>query len=138
MGHPRSGTVPGSSSGAVPGPPTRQYPSSDPFSHPHLCRKTQFIDATTSADDVAVPKPAPEIFRSAMEAGGVDPSRAIAVGDSVWDIQAARAAGIGCLAVESGGSSQHELAEAGALHVYRDVGEILDQLLVGPLRSLLR
>ena len=48
-----------------------------------------------------------------MEVGDIDPERCLAVGDSVWDVQAARAAGIGCVAVESGGFSAHELARGG-------------------------
>ena len=95
------------------------------------------IDATTSADDVASSKPDPEVFLRAMAAGAVDPDRALALGDSIWDVQAARAAGIGCIAVETGGFSQHELAEAGAIRVYRDVEEVLDQLRTGPIVNLL-
>jgi phosphoglycolate phosphatase-like HAD superfamily hydrolase len=57
--------------------------------------------------------------------------------DSVWDVQAARAAGIACITVESGGFSRHELSEAGSPYVYRDIGEILDQLHTGPLAYLL-
>ena len=49
----------------------------------------------------------------------------------------ARAAGVGCIAVESGGYSEHELAEAGALHVYRDVLEIQNQFHTSPLAALL-
>jgi HAD superfamily hydrolase (TIGR01509 family) len=94
------------------------------------------IDAQTTADDIEASKPDPEVFRSAMKAGSIDPSLALAIGDSVWDVQAARAAGIGCVAVETGGFSQHELSEAGALHVYRDVKEIVDQFLTSPLATL--
>lgn len=95
------------------------------------------IDAHTTADDVERSKPDPEVFRVALEAGPIDPARAMVVGDSVWDIEAARAAGLGCVAVESGGFSQHELAEAGALHVYHDAQEMLDQLQTGPLSQLM-
>ncbi|HEX4218603.1 MAG TPA: HAD family hydrolase [Acidimicrobiales bacterium] len=94
------------------------------------------IDATTTADDVTSSKPDPEVFLRAMELGSIDPERALAVGDSIWDIKAARAAGIGCLAVETGGFSQHELTESGAVRVYRDVQEVLDQFQTGPLRTL--
>jgi HAD superfamily hydrolase (TIGR01509 family) len=94
------------------------------------------IDGQTTADEVESSKPSPEVFVKAMEAFGVDPGRALAVGDSVWDVQAARAAGIGCVAVESGGFSQHELSEAGARAVYRDVKELLDQFLTSPLGLL--
>ncbi|MCU1489256.1 MAG: putative hydrolase [Acidimicrobiaceae bacterium] len=94
------------------------------------------IDASTTADDVESSKPAPDVFVAAMEAAGIEPSQAVAVGDSVWDIRAARAAGIGCLAVETGGFSQHELNEEGALHVYRDVNELLNQLATSPIALL--
>jgi HAD superfamily hydrolase (TIGR01509 family) len=94
------------------------------------------IDAATSADDVKASKPSPEVFVTAMAAGAIDPKRAIAVGDSIWDVQAARAAGIGCIALESGGFSQHELSEEGALFVYRDAKELLDQLRTSPLGLL--
>jgi HAD superfamily hydrolase (TIGR01509 family) len=95
------------------------------------------IDAQTTADDIEESKPAPEVFLTAMKTASVDPEWAVAVGDSVWDVQAARAAGIGCVAVESGGFSEHELSEAGALHVYRDVKELLDQLRTSPIANLL-
>jgi phosphoglycolate phosphatase-like HAD superfamily hydrolase len=78
------------------------------------------------------------VFLTAMAAHSIDPRRALAVGDSIWDIQAARAAGIGCVAVETGGFSQHELGEEGALRVYRDVQELLDQFLTSPLAMLMR
>ena len=95
------------------------------------------IDGQTSADDVERSKPDAEIFTTAMRRFSIDARHALAVGDSIWDVQAARAAGIGCLTVESGGFSQHELSEAGALHVYRDVHEILDQLRTSPIARLL-
>ena len=94
------------------------------------------IDGQTSADDVHSSKPDPEVFVSAMKRFSIDPRRTLAVGDSVWDVRAARAAGIGCIAVESGGFSQHELSEAGSLHVYRDVGEMTDQFQTSPLAQL--
>ncbi len=96
------------------------------------------IDSQTTANDVDVSKPDPQVFLTAMKAASIDPDRAVAVGDSIWDIQAARAAGLGCIAVETGGFSQHELSEAGALHVYRDVQEMHDQFLTSPVAALLR
>lgn len=95
------------------------------------------IDAATTADDADRSKPAPDIFLAAMERAGVDPRRAVVVGDSIWDIQAARSAGLACVAVETGGFSQHELSEEGARHVYRDVEELLQQFVTSPLASLL-
>lgn len=98
---------------------------------------TDAITTQTTADDIDEPKPDPEVFVKAMEAGGIDPRRALAVGDSIWDVKAARAAGIACIAVESGGYSEHELSEDGALHVYSDVEELHDQFFTSPLALLL-
>lgn len=95
------------------------------------------IDGQTTSDDVEKSKPSPEVFEAAMKTFAIDPRHALAVGDSIWDVRAARAAGLGCLSVESGGFSRHELSEAGSRHVYRDVAEILDQLHTGPLGQLL-
>lgn len=94
------------------------------------------IDATTSADDVGEAKPAPDVFEAALRAGGVDRELCLVVGDSIWDVQAARAAGIGCVAVESGGFSAHELREEGAVAVHRDPAEVLAQWRTGPLGHL--
>jgi HAD superfamily hydrolase (TIGR01509 family) len=95
------------------------------------------IDGQTTSDDISASKPSPEVFEVAMTTFSIDPRHALAVGDSIWDVRAARSAGLGCLTVESGGFSQHELSEAGSRHVYRDVAEILDQLYTGPLGQLL-
>ncbi len=97
---------------------------------------TDVLDGRTTADDVEQAKPSPEVFSTAMRLAGVDPARALAVGDSVWDVEAAQSAGIACIAVESGGFSRHELTEAGALLVFRDVSELLGQLNVTPVSIL--
>ena len=94
------------------------------------------LDGKITADDVQQSKPSPEVFTTAMEETGLDPARTVAVGDSVWDVQAARSAGIACIAVESGGFSRHELSEAGALQVYRDVEELHGQFGTSPLALL--
>lgn len=94
------------------------------------------IDAATSADDASASKPAPDIFRAALEAGNVDPARAVVVGDAIWDVQAARAAGLPTIGVESGGFSRHELAEEGALAVYRHVEDLRNQWQTSPLGQL--
>jgi len=94
------------------------------------------LDARTTADDVTHSKPAPEVFCTAMRSAGLDPARVVAIGDSVWDVRAARSAGIACIAVESGGFSRHELSEAGALLVFGDVQEIVLQINATPLAQL--
>ena len=96
------------------------------------------IDAWTTADDVRGSKPDPEVLLTARRASHIDPDRVVVVGDSIWDVRAAAAAGMACLTVETGGFSQHELDEAGAVHVYRDVGELLAQFDTSRLATLAR
>jgi HAD superfamily hydrolase (TIGR01509 family) len=96
------------------------------------------IDAVTTADDVGEAKPAPDVVESALRAGSVDPGRALVVGDTIWDVRSARAAGIACIGVESGGVSRHELTEDGAVEVYRDVAELLAQLRTSAVARLFR
>lgn len=96
-----------------------------------------FVTATTSSDDVSSAKPAPDVFEVAIDRGVIDPHRAAAIGDSVFDVQAARAAGIACVGLESGGFSRHELSEEGAIAVYRNPRELVMQLMTSPVATLL-
>ena len=76
-------------------------------------------------DMVRHAKPDPDLFLAAAALIGVDPQAAWVVGDSVWDMLAARRAralGIGLL---SGGYGREELERAGAYRVYADPAELL-------------
>ncbi|MCA6096082.1 HAD family hydrolase [Streptomyces sp. SCA3-4] len=83
------------------------------------------IHDATSADDVESSKPAPDPVQQALEQAGVPPARALFVGDTVWDVRAARRAGVDCVALLSGGIGRTELQEAGAVAVYRDPAALL-------------
>jgi HAD superfamily hydrolase (TIGR01509 family) len=83
------------------------------------------VDEATSAGDVDQSKPAPDLVQVALDKVGLRPAEAVFVGDAVWDAQACQRAGVGCVGVLSGGVSQAELLEAGAVRVYRDAAEIL-------------
>jgi HAD superfamily hydrolase (TIGR01509 family) len=79
-------------------------------------------------DLVRYAKPDPDLFLRAAELIGVDIRDAIVVGDSVWDLMAARRAralGIGLL---SGGYGREELIYSGAFRVYEDPADLLDHL----------
>lgn len=79
-------------------------------------------------DQVQYAKPDPDLFLAAAERLGVDIGDSIVVGDSVWDLLAARRAralGVGLL---SGGYGQDELAQAGAYRVYQDPADMLKHL----------
>ena len=76
-------------------------------------------------DDVKHAKPNPDVWIAAADRLGVPIESAIAVGDSVWDLLAARRAralGVGLL---SGGYGQEELERAGAYRVYEDPADLL-------------
>ena len=89
-------------------------------------------DWTTSAD-VEATKPEPDLVVAAVEkAGGGD---AVMVGDSTWDCEAAKRAGLDTIAVLTGGFSKAELREAGALAVYSSIQELRDSLGETPLAA---
>ena len=79
-------------------------------------------------DDVRFAKPDPDLFLEAGRRLKVPMSRCVIVGDSVWDLLAARRAvalGVGLL---SGGYGREELERAGAYRVYQDPAELLRHL----------
>ena len=79
-------------------------------------------------DQVAHAKPDPDLFLAAAERLGVPVGDSVVVGDSVWDLLAARRAralGVGLL---SGGYGQEELERAGAYRVYQDPADLLRHL----------
>jgi phosphoglycolate phosphatase-like HAD superfamily hydrolase len=76
-------------------------------------------------DQVQHAKPDPDLFLAAAERLGADISNSVVVGDSVWDLLAARRAralGVGLL---SGGYGREELERAGAYRVYNDPADLL-------------
>jgi len=79
-------------------------------------------------DQVEYAKPAPDLFLEAAARLGVSINDSVVVGDSVWDLLAARRAralGVGLL---SGGYGQDELERAGAYRVYQDPADLLRHL----------
>ncbi|HET7855356.1 MAG TPA: HAD family hydrolase [Gaiellaceae bacterium] len=88
-------------------------------------------DAWTTKDDVEATKPAPDLVVAALEkAGG---SAAVMIGDTPWDIEAARHAGVPTICVITGGYSEQELGEAGAAGVFDSVDELRRNLDRTPL-----
>jgi HAD superfamily hydrolase (TIGR01549 family) len=79
-------------------------------------------------DMVQHAKPDPDLFLAAAEKLGVEISDSVVVGDSIWDLLAARRAralGVGLL---SGGYGREELERAGAYRVYNDPADLLRHL----------
>ncbi|MFE9557603.1 HAD family hydrolase [Streptomyces sp. NPDC006703] len=86
------------------------------------------IAGVASADDVAEGKPAPDPVHRALELAKADPAEAVFVGDTVWDMKAARAADVRAVGLLAGGIPRADLEEAGAQAVYGDTAELLSRL----------
>ena len=84
--------------------------------------------AVVDASDVTQGKPHPEVFLVAAKKIGIAPEDCLVVGDAVWDVLAARRADMWCAAVLSGGNERAELLQSGAYRVFRDVGELHENL----------
>jgi HAD superfamily hydrolase (TIGR01509 family) len=81
--------------------------------------------------DVARAKPEPDLFVECARRLGADPADCYVVGDAVWDLLAARRAGMLSVGLLTGGYGENELERAGAYRVYRDAAELrisLDEL----------
>ena len=73
-----------------------------------------------------------------MHRGNGDLQTTFVVGDSTWDVEAAKAASLPCIAVESGGFSEAELRDAGAICVFKDVDTLRSEVGSSPLGPFLR
>jgi HAD superfamily hydrolase (TIGR01509 family) len=79
-------------------------------------------------DQVARAKPDPDLFLAAAQRLDVRPAGCFVVGDSVWDLLAAKRAGALSIGLLSGGYGEEELQVAGAYRVYADPADLLDHL----------
>jgi HAD superfamily hydrolase (TIGR01509 family) len=84
--------------------------------------------AVITRDEVRYAKPDPDLFLAAARRLGVSIENSVVVGDSVWDLLAARRARALSVGLLSGGYGQEELEKAGAYRVYQDPRELLAHL----------
>ncbi len=82
----------------------------------------------TTSGDVEQTKPAPDLVHAALEKAGTDANNALMVGDTPWDVKSAGEAGVETVTVITGGFSEQELREAGAVEVFESVAELCAQL----------
>ena len=93
----------------------------------------ELADDWTTSDDVEATKPEPDLVVAAVEkAGG---GEAVMVGDSTWDCEAAKRAGLETIAVLTGGFSEQELRDAGARVVYTSIQDLRESLDETPLAA---
>lgn len=86
----------------------------------------RLTDTATTAEDAEESKPHPELVEEALRRVGG--SRGCLVGDSVWDVEAARRAGVPAYGVLCGGYGRAELVKVGAVEVYADPAALLQDL----------
>ncbi|GAA2028693.1 HAD family hydrolase [Terrabacter terrae] len=92
------------------------------------------VDDWTTSSDVEASKPAPDLLHVALEKVGAPPDAAsVMVGDSVWDVEAAKKAGMPAIVVRSGGFGDDELERAGAIAIFDTPGDLAESLADTPL-----
>jgi HAD superfamily hydrolase (TIGR01549 family) len=101
--------------------------------HPEIDASLAAIDVPADVivlgrSDVLRAKPEPDLFLACQQRMGVRREDCYVVGDAVWDLLAARRAGMLSVGLLSGGYGQDELNQAGAFRVYRDAQDLLDSL----------
>jgi HAD superfamily hydrolase (TIGR01509 family) len=93
----------------------------------------ELADDWTMSDDVESTKPEPDLVRAALDKAGASDEDGVMIGDTPWDIEAAKRAGVQTLAVLTGGFARAELEEAGASMVFESVAELRSRLAETPL-----
>jgi HAD superfamily hydrolase (TIGR01509 family) len=89
------------------------------------------VDGWTTSGDVEQTKPEPDLVAAAVEkAGG---GKAVMVGDSAWDCESAKRAGLKTIGVLMGGFSEQELLDAGAACVFDSLAALRRDLAETPL-----
>jgi HAD superfamily hydrolase (TIGR01509 family) len=99
---------------------------------PAIGAEDAVVGATTSSD-VDAGKPEPDLLVASVRKHGLDPQRTVVVGDTVWDVEAARKADLPCIGLTCGGIGAAELTDAGAEAVYADPAELLERFADSPL-----
>jgi HAD superfamily hydrolase (TIGR01509 family) len=92
---------------------------------------THFFEAAASSDDADESKPDPDIIQGALKKAGVAPAAAILIGDTPYDVEAGRRAGVPTIAFRTGGWSDQELS--GAVAIYDGPRDLLAQWATSPL-----
>ena len=84
------------------------------------------VDGWTTKDDVEASKPDPDLVQAALDK--VRSDRAVMLGDTPWDVEAAGRAGIATVCLITGGFSEQELLEAGAVSVFESLRALRERL----------
>jgi HAD superfamily hydrolase (TIGR01509 family) len=89
----------------------------------------ELADAWTTSEDVEATKPAPDLLKVALKKlGEPEDAPSVVIGDSVYDVEAAKNAGMPAIVVRSGGFGDDELRDAGALAIYDTPADLMAAL----------
>jgi phosphoglycolate phosphatase-like HAD superfamily hydrolase len=88
-------------------------------------------DEATTSSDAEASKPAPDIVEAALNKLNMEPSEVLMLADTPYDIKSAKGAGVGMIAVRSGGFDDEQLA--GAIAIYDDPADLLGNYASSPL-----
>ncbi|MDQ3120360.1 MAG: HAD family phosphatase [Verrucomicrobiota bacterium] len=91
------------------------------------------VEARTTKSDVEHSKPSPDVFTSALHLLQVQAEEAIVIGDTPFDVQAAKKIELRTIALLCGGFSEDELRASGAIAIFRDPAALLERYLRSPL-----
>ena len=92
------------------------------------------VSCETSADDIDSSKPDPDVFQAALQClKCIKPDEAVTVGDTLYDAEAARKAGIRGVGLLCGGFPEEDLRAAGCIAIYRDPADLLANYDKSPL-----
>jgi HAD superfamily hydrolase (TIGR01509 family) len=98
-----------------------------------LLKITSLVDCRTTADQVAHSKPKPDVFLATLHLLKLPVSEAIAVGDTPYDIDAAKKIGLPVIGLLCGGFPEEVLRDEGAAAIFRDPADLLDRYYQSPL-----
>ncbi len=96
-----------------------------------ICGADKLIEDKTSSDDADCSKPDPDVVHAALDGLGLGASEVVMLGDTPYDVEAARRAGVATIAFRCGGWKDVDLK--GAMAVYRDPADLLAQYDSSPL-----
>ncbi|MEN3369849.1 MAG: hypothetical protein V7609_1992 [Verrucomicrobiota bacterium] len=92
------------------------------------------VDSMTTADQVAHSKPKSDVFIAALRTlGNLQPQDAIAIGDTPYDVEAAKKIDLPIIGLLCGGFSETVLRDEGALAIFRDPADLLERYYQSPL-----
>ena len=101
-----------------------------------LLQARELADGWTTSGDVENTKPEPDLVAAAVEKAGGGP--AVMLGDSTWDCKAAERAGVPTIGILTGGFSEQDLRDAGAVCVVTELRTLLDDLDATPFEAGVR